>query len=203
MPPEKPVPPETTQLLHRWKESDRAALSGIASPTDDELRTIAASCPRRERPGHTPQAPGLVNEAYPRLLQIRRLLYTFTAQVMRLIPIDYARQSKARKRTGPAMRVPLHEELAWIDAVGRGDARLGQPDGPAGSHRSAQGSNPGTAVLFGLRRRGGGRGSGCLPCDRRAGSGVRQGMAAAPPVAKNGSGRRFMRRKWLPLRHGS
>jgi hypothetical protein len=27
-------------------------------------------------------------------------------------------------------------------------------------------------------------------------------MAAAPPVAKNGSGRRFMRRKWLPLRHG-
>jgi hypothetical protein len=27
-------------------------------------------------------------------------------------------------------------------------------------------------------------------------------MAAAPPVATDGSGRGFMRRKWLQLRHG-
>jgi RNA polymerase sigma factor (TIGR02999 family) len=33
-----------------------------------------------------------------------------------MILFDYARQSRALKRPGSAMRVPLHEELAWVDA---------------------------------------------------------------------------------------
>jgi RNA polymerase sigma factor (TIGR02999 family) len=46
----------------------------------------------------------------------RRHFYTFAAQMMRVILIDYARQYRALKRPDSAVRVPLHEEMAWIDA---------------------------------------------------------------------------------------
>jgi RNA polymerase sigma factor (TIGR02999 family) len=35
---------------------------------------------------------------------------------MRMILIDHARQTRALKRSGSSARVPLHEEIAWIDA---------------------------------------------------------------------------------------
>jgi len=122
-PPDAPVPHEITRLLRRWKEGDREALSGLAVLTYDELRGIAASYLRREHQGHTLQATGLVNEAYLRLSKLRavdltdrRHFYSFTAQMMRMILIDYARQSNALKRPASATRVPLHDEIAWIDA---------------------------------------------------------------------------------------
>jgi RNA polymerase sigma factor (TIGR02999 family) len=37
--------------------------------------------------------------------------------MMRMILIDHARQTRAQKRPGSAKRVPLHEEMAWIDAA--------------------------------------------------------------------------------------
>jgi hypothetical protein len=40
------------------------------------------------------------------------------AQLMRLILIDHARQSHSAKRLHATGRVPLHEEMAWIDAAG-------------------------------------------------------------------------------------
>jgi RNA polymerase sigma factor (TIGR02999 family) len=65
----------------------------------------------------------LVNELYLRLAQVRhvqltdrRHFYTFAAQMMRVILIDYARQYRALKRPDSAVRVPLHEEMAWVDA---------------------------------------------------------------------------------------
>jgi RNA polymerase sigma factor (TIGR02999 family) len=36
--------------------------------------------------------------------------------MMRMILIDYARQSQALKRPASRDRVPLHDEIAWIDA---------------------------------------------------------------------------------------
>jgi RNA polymerase sigma factor (sigma-70 family) len=36
---------------------------------------------------------------------------------MRMILIDYSRQAKALKCPSSAARVPLHEEMAWIDAA--------------------------------------------------------------------------------------
>jgi RNA polymerase sigma factor (TIGR02999 family) len=123
MPPDAPVPHEITQLLRRWKEGDREALLGLAVLTYDELRAIARGYLRHEHHGHTLQATGLVNEAYVRLSKIgrvdltdRRHFYAFTAQMMRMILIDYARQSQALKRPASRDRVPLHDEIAWIDA---------------------------------------------------------------------------------------
>ena len=123
MPPDDPIRPEITILLKRWKEGDRQALATLASAAYDDLHAIAAGYLRREASGHTLQATGLVNELYLRLAQIRQVqlidrrhFYAFAAQLMRLILIDHARQSRAQKRSGSATRVPLHEEMAWIDA---------------------------------------------------------------------------------------
>ena len=123
MPADTPVPSEITGLLRRWKTGDREALANLVSLAYPDLRAIASGYLRRERPGHTLQATGLVNELYLRLAQVshidltdRRHFYAFAAQLMRMILIDYARQSQALKRPGSAQRVPLHEEMAWIDA---------------------------------------------------------------------------------------
>ncbi|HUJ49169.1 MAG TPA: ECF-type sigma factor [Bryobacteraceae bacterium] len=123
MPGDVPIGPEITGLLKRWKEGDRQALATLASLAYDDLHAIAARYLRREGSGHTLQATGLVNELYLRLAQLRevqlidrRHFYTFAAQLMRMILIDHARQSRAMKRPGSAMRVPLHDEMAWIDA---------------------------------------------------------------------------------------
>ena len=121
---ETPFPSEITRLLHRWQEGDREALGALASAAYDDLRAIAAGYLRRERSGHTLQATGLVNELYLRLTQIRsvqiedrRHFYAFAAQLMRLILIDHARQARAGKRPGSHARVPLHDEIAWVDAT--------------------------------------------------------------------------------------
>lgn len=121
---ETPIPGEITRILHRWKAGDQEALSSLASLAYPELRAIASGYLRRERAGHTLQATSLVNELYLRLAQVkhvhladRRHFYTFAAQMMRVILIDYARQYRALKRPDSAVRVPLHEEMAWIDAA--------------------------------------------------------------------------------------
>jgi RNA polymerase sigma factor (TIGR02999 family) len=123
MPAETPLPGDITRILQRWKTGDQEALSNLASLAYPELLSIASGYLRRERPGHTLQATGLVNELYLRLSRVkqiqlsdRRHFYTFAAQMMRAILIDYARQYRAMKRPDSAARVPLHEEMAWVDA---------------------------------------------------------------------------------------
>jgi RNA polymerase sigma factor (TIGR02999 family) len=116
-------PSEITALLRRWNKGDREALSNLAFAAYPDLCAIARGFLRREGSGHTLQATGLVNELYLRLAQVkgvnltdRRHFYAFAAQLMRMILIDHARQSRALKRPSSATRVPLHEEMAWIDA---------------------------------------------------------------------------------------
>jgi RNA polymerase sigma factor (TIGR02999 family) len=122
---EIPIPGEITGILHRWEAGDQQALSSLASLAYPELRAIASGYLRRERSDHTLQATGLVNELYLRLAQVRHIqltdrrhFYTFAAQMMRAILIDYARRYRALKRPDSAVRVPLHEEMCWIDATG-------------------------------------------------------------------------------------
>jgi RNA polymerase sigma factor (TIGR02999 family) len=123
MPSESPFPSEITGLLHRWKDGDREALASLASVAYKDLRAIAAGYLRREGAGHTLQATGLVNELYLRLAQVRRVelidrghFFAFAAQLMRMVLIDHARRARAQKRPAAGFRVPLHEEMAWVDA---------------------------------------------------------------------------------------
>jgi len=55
-------------LLQDWRRGDSSALEQVARIVDRELRRLAASYLRRERPGHTLQPTALVNEAFLRLM---------------------------------------------------------------------------------------------------------------------------------------
>jgi len=124
MPSEPPIPHEVTLLLHRWKDGDQEALRQVVTLAYDDLRAIATGYLHRGSAGNTLQATGLVNELYLKLVQVRgaalkdrRHFFTFAAQLMRMILVDYSRRAKALKRPSSAARVPLHEEMAWIDAA--------------------------------------------------------------------------------------
>src|SRR5262245_37347720 len=98
---------EITQLLRKWSEGDRAALDQLMPVVHDELRKLADSYLRSERPDHTLQPTALINEAYLRLVkqdfqewQSRKHFYGVTAQHMRHILFELARARGAAKRDG-------------------------------------------------------------------------------------------------------
>jgi RNA polymerase sigma factor (TIGR02999 family) len=83
-----------------------------------ELRRLAASYLRRERPGQTLQPTALVHEAYLRLMkdrpdrwQNRAHFCAIAAHSMRQILIERARARGALKRGGAQPRVTLDEGL--------------------------------------------------------------------------------------------
>lgn len=83
-----------------------------------ELRRMAASLLRQERPDHTLQPTALVNEAYIRLVDRERVpwearahFFGAAARAMRRILIDHARKALAEKRGVRPFRVTLDEEL--------------------------------------------------------------------------------------------
>lgn len=84
----------------------------------DELRRLAASYIKRERPGQTLQATALVHEAYVRLIgeksqnfQNRNHFLAIAALSMRQILVQRARARKAAKRGGDPERITLDEQL--------------------------------------------------------------------------------------------
>jgi RNA polymerase sigma factor (TIGR02999 family) len=107
---------EITRLLVAWGEGDRAALEALAPLVDAELRRLAHRYVRRERPGHTLQTSALVNEAYIRLIDWRNVrwqnrahFFGVSAQLMRRILVDFARDRRRLKRGGAALQVSLGE----------------------------------------------------------------------------------------------
>lgn len=108
------TPHEVTALLRRWKDGDRQALDQLAPLVYDELHRLAHRYICRERAGHTLQTTDLVNEAYLRLVEQsdvdwegRAHFFAVSAQVMRHILVDYARQHAAAKRGGGYEKVEL------------------------------------------------------------------------------------------------
>jgi RNA polymerase sigma factor (TIGR02999 family) len=90
------------------------APSGMLPIVYGELRRLAASYLRRERPGHTLQPTALVHEAYVRLLDQRQVDWSNRAQfmglaavMMRRILVNHARDRAADKRGGGAEHLPL------------------------------------------------------------------------------------------------
>jgi RNA polymerase sigma factor (TIGR02999 family) len=118
----EPAKGEITVLLARWKNGESSAFEELMPLVYPHLREVAAAYVRRERNPDVLQATSLVNELYLRLLNQkkadwadRRHFYTFAAKVMRLILIDHARGNQSQMRGGGLQRVPLNDDLAWIE----------------------------------------------------------------------------------------
>ncbi len=96
-----------TQLLIDWGNGDQLAHEKLMPLVYSELRRLASNYLRRERAGHTLQPTALVNEAYLKLIdqrnarwQNRAHFFGISAQLMRRILVDHARQHQAVKRGG-------------------------------------------------------------------------------------------------------
>lgn len=106
-----------TQLLLDWSRGDEKALETLTPLVYDELRRLAGSYMRRERPDHTLQSTALVHEAYVRLVdqrvewKSRSHFFGIAAQMMRRILVDHAKQHKSAKRGSGIRPVTLDEPL--------------------------------------------------------------------------------------------
>ena len=118
----KPAPEEVSQLLRDWSNGDQAALDKVVPVVYQELRRLAHHYMRRERPGQTLQTTALVNEAYLRLADYKKMrwqsrahFFAVAAQVMRRILVEQARSKNFAKRGGGAEKISL-DETAIVSA---------------------------------------------------------------------------------------
>ena len=125
------APPDVTQLLLAWKGGDNAALERLIPVVYAELHRLAHRCMRGERSGRTLQTTALVNEAYVRLVDSRRVgwqnrahFFAVSAQLMRRILVDHARARCRIKRGGRAQRLELDPSLAIPSSTDANVARL-------------------------------------------------------------------------------
>ena len=107
-----------TELLQAWSGGDDDAFERLMPLVEAELRRLARAYMRRERRGHTLQTTALMNEAFLRLTDARRVSWQdrahflgISARLMRRILVDHARHRGYQKRGGGAQRVTLHEGL--------------------------------------------------------------------------------------------
>ncbi len=111
---------QLSTLLRAWTDGDGSALEKLTPIVYEELHRLAHHYMQRERSGHSLQTTALVNEAYTRLVDYKRMqwqnrahFFAISAQLMRRILVDHARRHNLR-RGGDLKRVPL-EELAVVD----------------------------------------------------------------------------------------
>ena len=109
-------PQEITQLLIAWNKGDMKALEQLTPLVYMELHHLAKRQMVGERPGHILQTTALVNEAYLRLIDWRKVewrnrthFFGLASQMMRRILVDFARARQREKRGGEALRVSLSE----------------------------------------------------------------------------------------------
>ena len=118
-------PTDVTMLLNAWGDGKQDALDELMPLVYQELRKLARSYLRAERPEHTLQPTALVNEAYLRLVdqknvrwQNRRHFFGIAAQLMRRILVDHARKRQSEKRGGGQTLI-LFEDAKGVPAKAR------------------------------------------------------------------------------------
>src|ERR1700729_1450318 len=98
---------EISTLLRAWSAGDQCALDRLTPIVYDELRRLARRYMRRERPGHSLQTTALVNEAYLRLVDYKRMqwqdrahFFAVSSQLMRRILVENARKRNLKRGGG-------------------------------------------------------------------------------------------------------
>ncbi len=106
---------DVSTLLRAWSEGDQGALERLTPIVFDELHRLARRHMRHERPGHSLQTTALVNEAYMRLVDYKRMqwqnrahFFAVSGQLMRRILVEHARRRNL-KRGGGAQHMSLEE----------------------------------------------------------------------------------------------
>jgi RNA polymerase sigma factor (TIGR02999 family) len=120
---------QITQLLIDWSHGDETALDRLMPLVYQELRRMAHHHLRNERVGHTLQTTDLVNEAYLRLTDLKKVqwqervhFFAVAARIMRRILVEQARSRQRLKRGGKHRKIALTEGTA-LPKVGLSDSR--------------------------------------------------------------------------------
>ena len=113
---------EVSMLLQAWSSGDQSALDKLAPIVYDELHRLARHYLMGERTSITLQTTALVNEAYLRLVDYKRMrwenrahFFAVSAQLMRRILVDHARRHNQKR--GAAIQ---HLSLEDAAVVGTG-----------------------------------------------------------------------------------
>src|SRR5437588_11187093 len=179
----EPAMSNLSTLLRAWSDGDKSALDRLTPIVYDELRCLARRYMRRERPGHSLQTTALVNEAYMRLVDYKRMQwqnrahsFAVSAQLMRRILVEHARRRNL-KRGG---RVP-HISLEEVAVAGGGRAAdvvaLDDANESVGASRSTQSAGGRNALLWRTECGGDGGGAQGVVSDCDARLEHRQGVA--------------------------
>ena len=106
-----------SQLLRAWSDGDQLALRDLTPVVYAELRRLAHRYMRGERSNHSLQTTALVNEAYMRLVDYKRMqwqnrahFFAVSAQVMRRILVEHARRHNLKRGRG-VQHVSLDEAV--------------------------------------------------------------------------------------------
>lgn len=119
-------PGDVSTLLRAWTEGDQHALEKLTPIVYQELHRLAGYYMRGERTGHSLQTTALVNEAYLRLTDYKRMrwqnrahFFAVSAQLMRRILVDHARRHNLKRGAGVQ-----HVSLEDTAVVGERDEDL-------------------------------------------------------------------------------
>ena len=106
---------EVSLLLRAWTDGDQNALEKLTPIVYAELHRLAQRYMKHERPGHSLEATSLVNEAYMRLVDYKRMqwqnrshFFAVSAQLMRRILVERARHHNLKRGAG-VQQVSLEE----------------------------------------------------------------------------------------------
>jgi RNA polymerase sigma factor (TIGR02999 family) len=121
-----PATQQVTELLQAWGQGEEVALAKLLPLVHQELRRLARRYMFGEHAGHTLQTTALVNEAYLRLVNSRRVnwqnrahFFAISAQLMRRILVDSARARGSQQRGGGIPRVTMDEALIGPEEKGQ------------------------------------------------------------------------------------
>jgi len=113
-----PLARDVTELLIASKEGDQSALDELMPLVYHELKKLAGTHLRRERPGHTLQSTALVHEAYLRLVDQRETnwhnrvhFYAVASKTIRRILVDHVRGRNRARRGFGIPNLSLNEEI--------------------------------------------------------------------------------------------
>lgn len=116
---------DVSQLLRAWSDGDQGALERLTPIVYKELHRLAGHYMKGERPGHMLQTTALVNEAYMRLVDYKRMqwqnrahFFAVSAQLMRRILVEHARRQNLKRGAG-VQHVSLDEAaVVGVDRAG-------------------------------------------------------------------------------------